>query len=133
MIGQYLSNNNENATVAFCQKFWHPNGAQVNLHRAPLLQGLDCIESRWMTARRPGKVGRCSPSPSDAAEMQMLSPTHPTRFEWRQTFQRVSKDHTCLSVSKKKLYRGMFSSQKILQKITVSDCSIFRCYLVISV
>jgi hypothetical protein len=27
-----------------------------------------------MTARRPGKVGRCSPSPSDAAEMQMLSP-----------------------------------------------------------
>jgi hypothetical protein len=28
MIGQYLSNNNENATVAFCQKIWHPNGAQ---------------------------------------------------------------------------------------------------------
>jgi hypothetical protein len=27
MIGQYLSNNNENATVAFYQKFWHPNGA----------------------------------------------------------------------------------------------------------
>jgi hypothetical protein len=31
MIGQYLSNNNENATVAFCQKFWHPNGALVGL------------------------------------------------------------------------------------------------------
>jgi hypothetical protein len=30
MIGQYLSNNNENATVAFYQKkIWHPNGAQV--------------------------------------------------------------------------------------------------------
>jgi hypothetical protein len=30
MIGQYLPNNNENATVAFCQKFWHPNGASVS-------------------------------------------------------------------------------------------------------
>jgi hypothetical protein len=29
MIGQYLPNNNENATVAFCQKIWHPNGAQL--------------------------------------------------------------------------------------------------------
>jgi hypothetical protein len=29
MIGQYLPNNNENATVAFCQKFRHPNGALV--------------------------------------------------------------------------------------------------------
>jgi hypothetical protein len=27
MIEQYLSNNNENAIVAFCQKFWHPIGA----------------------------------------------------------------------------------------------------------
>jgi hypothetical protein len=31
MIGQYLPNNNENATVSFCQKFWHPNGAQYNI------------------------------------------------------------------------------------------------------
>jgi hypothetical protein len=31
MIGQYLSNNNKNATVAFCQKFWHPNGALLGL------------------------------------------------------------------------------------------------------
>jgi hypothetical protein len=30
MIGQYLLNNNENATVAFCQKIWHPNGALVS-------------------------------------------------------------------------------------------------------
>jgi hypothetical protein len=30
MIGQYLSNNNENATVAFCQKIRHPNGAQAS-------------------------------------------------------------------------------------------------------
>jgi hypothetical protein len=30
MIGQYLSNNNENATVTFCQKIWHPNGALVS-------------------------------------------------------------------------------------------------------
>ena len=28
MIGYYLSNNNKNATVAFRQKFRHPNGAQ---------------------------------------------------------------------------------------------------------
>jgi hypothetical protein len=29
MIEQYLSNNNKNATVSFCQKFWQPNGAYV--------------------------------------------------------------------------------------------------------
>ena len=34
MIGHYLPNNNENATVALCQKFWHPNKPQSEGHDA---------------------------------------------------------------------------------------------------
>ena len=45
MIGHYLSNNNENATVTFRQKFQYPNGAWVCHENLPTQTYTRCSSS----------------------------------------------------------------------------------------
>jgi hypothetical protein len=45
-----LSNNNENTTIAFCQKFWYPNGALLSADHLVLVVLQRELEEIWRDA-----------------------------------------------------------------------------------
>ena len=58
MIGHYLSNNNENATVALCQKIWHPNKPSV-LYCTSIQVFVPALTNEEMEVKLPDSVA-CS-------------------------------------------------------------------------